>query len=288
MKKILFIVNPNAGKKKSSAEDIRQALSDQAIDYDIAITQHHQHAKQLAQQNQHQYQTFVAIGGDGTINEVINGIGENNTLGIIPMGSGNDFARSIDLPINDLTAALRIILKGTTKEVDIGEINGIRFINAVGIGFDGYANHLSQKIRWIKGGLKYIFAIAKAAIFYKPQEATLEINNVKCTTPIFMLSINNGKFVGNGLPTAPNAKLDDGQFNVIKISHLKRYRLATQFGRMKKGLIQSIPEVEHQLASELNATSASPLYIHYDGEAMYNTNSIHIKIHPKAIKLICP
>ena len=286
MKQFLFIVNPHAGKQKDLSNSIRQIMSQSDIEFDIIKTTHRGHAKQITQQADH-YHTVVAVGGDGTINEIINGMQNHHQLGIIAMGSGNDFARSVALPINNIDAALAVLSKKEIKTIDLGEINGTRFINAIGIGFDGYANHLSEKLTWITSGLKYYAAIALALIHYRPQTVEIELNNNTTHTPLFMLSINNGIFVGNGLPTAPNAQLDDGKLDLIQVNRLRRYRLITQFPRMCQGQMQTIPEVQHQLIDQIKIVAKKPLYIHYDGEALHHTTEASIRVLPHSLSLIC-
>ncbi len=287
MQKYLFIVNPRAGKQKDITKQLDQILQHHPIIYNIITTTHRGHANHLCQDLAHQYDIVVAVGGDGTINEVINGIANHNvTLGIIALGSGNDFARSFALPINNINAAIKALLKGHTNTIDLGEINGIRFINAVGIGFDGYANHISQQLAWITGGLKYYCAIVIAFFRYRSLNVTITTPNHKTTTPLFMLSINNGTYVGNGLPTAPTALLDDGQLNMVEIKHIRPWRLLTQFPKLSQGKINEISEVTHNLITNISIQSSQPLPIHYDGEALRNTKEAHIKVIPNALKII--
>ncbi len=288
LQNVLFVINPRAGSEKSILNNLKNALGDHSLKYDFVFTKHPGHAKEITENKATDYDAIVAVGGDGTVNEIVNGLKNQSTLlGIVPIGTGNDFARSCQIPIDSIAQAINVLTTCRVKKIDLGEINGIRFINAVGIGFDGYANNIAKHLGFIKGKLKYLISIPIALLFYSFIKVKIDIDNHCSNNTLLMLSIANGKFVGDDLPIAPEAELDDGQFNIVQVAKTSRYRVISQFRRMQQGHINDIPEVTHQLATSIRISAEKVLPIHYDGEVLENTKEVKIEMLHHAINLIC-
>ena len=280
-KKYLLIINPQSrgGHSLSDLATTEALLTQQGITYTSQMTQYKGHATKIAAQQGEHFDIIIALGGDGTINEIISGLKSRKPLGIIPFGSGNDFARSCHIPLNDIPAAVDIILKHHIKQVDLGMINEHYFINGIGIGFDGHTNHIAQRFRYIRGGMKYYAAIAIAFFTYKPLQVNISSKSINYQGPLFMLSLSNGCFIGNGLQLSPEACLDDQFLDYFTISKIARLRILTQFRHMLMNNGHKIKEASHGLLDTIQITSTEPIPFHFDGEALATPcKELHIKL----------
>ena len=170
-KKYYFIVNPKAGegRKLSHLSEIQSFCQEHNLKYETVLTKQPKEATNLARKAAHQFQVIVAVGGDGTVNEVVNGMVDSPAiLGILPIGSGNDFAKEIGLSRN-LKKDLKILLEGQTKEVDVGLANSqYYFINGLGVGFDGEAaSRVRQFTKYFGGYPAYLMAVLRTLATYK-------------------------------------------------------------------------------------------------------------------------
>ena len=171
MKKIVYIINPNSGvgKKRSIAKEIRQlwkenGKSDSKIE--IVYTAHRGHARELAESYRNKVDIIVAVGGDGTVNEIGTGLINSSTaLGIIPAGSGNGLARELDIPLR-ITNAIEIINEAKIRTLDVMKIQDHYSLNVAGIGFDAFISHKFAKVK-VRGPLQYMNLIAKEYPRYK-------------------------------------------------------------------------------------------------------------------------
>ena len=168
-------------------------------------------AGRIARESIGGYEVIVAVGGDGTVSQVVSGmVSSSLPLGIIPAGSGNDFIKSLNIP-NDLEKAFEIVIRGTTRVIDVGRINGIFFANGVGIGFDAAVNRASYSINHSKKGLLlYVWALVKTLGRFNPVPMTVTMNGERREQEVFLLSVGNGTTVGGGFRLTPHARLDDG------------------------------------------------------------------------------
>ncbi|EOC99787.1 diacylglycerol/lipid kinase family protein [Caldisalinibacter kiritimatiensis] len=195
---MLFIINPIAGgdRAKNIHPLIEEIMENTNITYKIVYTKGHNDATRIAYDAiKKGYKTIVAVGGDGTINEVAKGIikAGKGTLGIIPGGTGNDLVRSLNIPI-DPKEALQVILTGKTKKIDVGEANGKVFLNVASVGFDSEIAKNTEKIKkHIKNKFAYTVGLLKTLITYKNKKVEIILdNNVKINTNLLLLAVANG------------------------------------------------------------------------------------------------
>jgi len=246
------------------------------------------HASQLADKLHNEYDAVVAYGGDGTANEVMNGLaGSATPLGIIPDGTGNDFVRCINVP-HKLHQAVQILLGFKTRLMDLGTIDNHLFINGVGIGFDGYVNFKSKSVKLLKGSLSYLYAVFASLAFWKAIPIEIEIDGHNLgVRKSFLIAIGNGWSVGGGLKLTPNASIHDKIFDICHIPDVPLGKILLNFGRLKTGTIAAVREVQMHQGRRIKVTSDYPLPAHYDGEYYQQiSREINISIVPQSATVI--
>jgi YegS/Rv2252/BmrU family lipid kinase len=240
------------------------------------------------------FRTVVAVGGDGTIHEVINGVMRSRyskevSLGIIPLGGGNDFVRSAGIPL-DLQQALTIIKHNHTTDLDVGKLEDRYFINSMGIGFDAVVCKISSKIKFLNGLLRYLFATIIAFFFYKKYKVGIKTFNDLYRTSSVMITIGNGKFCGGGYCLTPDAEFNDGKLDVCLVKSVPLWKVLTVFPKAISGTHTKLPFIEMKKTHILEVQSDVELPVYLDGEIpkLTNYNHIRIKLIKNAIKLIIP
>jgi YegS/Rv2252/BmrU family lipid kinase len=246
------------------------------------------HATELVKEIGDRFDVLVSVGGDGTINEVINGVPDIKIpFGMIPIGTGNDFARSCSIPYDSIEEAIQILLNHDVKTIDVGEVNGRKFVNVLGMGFEGQANWNGRKLQFIKGSLRYILAIAYTLIAFKRFPMKLTLGRKVLEDDVYLVSIGNGWNVGGGLQLTPKAIMDDGKFDVCYIKAITRRRVITNFSKLTKGTITEIEEVEIHHAKRIKVESTVDIPFHFDGEIFpEKMRKLDIKLIPKAQPII--
>ena len=289
-KKYMLIVNPEAGSGKTMKvlPQIENILRTKKVEYEFHFTQEPRHATELVKEIGSKFDVIVSVGGDGTINEVINGLPDFKIpFGMIPIGTGNDFARSCSIPYNSIEEAIQILMNHDVKNIDVGEVNGRKFINVLGMGFEGQVNWNARKIEFIKGAFRYILAIAYTLIAYKRIPIKLTLDKKTLDDGIYLISVGNGWNVGGGLQLTPKAKLDDGVFDVCYVKEIKRWRIITNFSKLLKGTLPELDEVEIFQAKRIKVESPEFIPFHFDGEIFEEKcKKLDIKIHSKAQPII--
>ena len=272
--KILFIINPTAGKgtAKKSSYHLKNILESKSIDFDFKYTNAIGDAKKICSKFHNKYDLIVVFGGDGTINEAVNGLfGKNTPLGVIPNGTGNDFARSANIPLK-INDAINNILNGKKRKIDIGLINGQYFINVVGIGFDGYVNIESKKIKILKGKPVFIASVLKTLNKWRAVPINITLDKNSFYSKSYLVCISNGWSVGGGLSMTPDAKIDDGFFDICHLKDISPFKIILNFPKLTNGKIDQINEVKIYKSKKITIKSDSSLPIHVDGEIIIGEN----------------
>ncbi|MBP6413058.1 MAG: diacylglycerol kinase family lipid kinase [Bacteroidia bacterium] len=288
-KSICFIINPISGTGKQ--KQVEQLLSEVSISerfsYDIVYTQKPHHATELSKAAvDKNYDIVVAVGGDGSVNEVSKGLLHSSTkLGILPCGSGNGFARHLSIPM-DLKAALDVILNGNSQLVDSGEINGHHFINIAGIGFDAHIAHLFSNFGK-RGFLAYIQLVLKEFFKYKMQSYELKIDVEGFMQKAFLLSFANGSQFGNNAFISPNSKINDGSGELcilqkIPLLHIPYFAYLLFSKKAHKSRF-----IQHLPFKKLEVKSGSGK-IHLDGEAFELDREFTVTILPNSLQVLIP
>lgn len=299
--KIKLILNPTAnhGHSLQAAADLRLMIGPH--DADWSGTDYPGHAIEIARQAAEKgYDLVVALGGDGTVHEVVNGLMQvpkeiRPALGIVPLGSGNDFAHILGIPA-DSGAALHSALEGQPHPLDVGSVRDENdrleyFNNNIGMGFDSLVNMHTRKITAIHGFMMYFVALM-ITIFRNFSAIDLHVETDQETWDLntLMLSLGNGPREGGGFIITPDAKLDDGLLNYVTIRKISRLMMLRLVPEVMKGTHGRFKQVRMGTCRKMNVTSKQPLYIHCDGEIYAGFGSdvrrLTIQIHPNSIQFL--
>jgi len=302
--KYFVIANPACRRGKSAEKIplIEATLRSHDLDFKLVQTNEPGHAIQLAAQAASKdYDVVVAVGGDGTINEVVNGLmlgraeGKSQpALGLISIGTGNDLIFGLDQEQN-IDRTCNLIAYGKRRKIDIGHIvtddlpDGRYFANGLGIGFDAAGGILAEKIKWPRGFLAYLIAaLQNIFIYYTAPTLEIILDEEIINMPTLLLSVMNGRRVGGGFLTAPEALLNDGLFDLCIAEEVGRGRMLTLLPRFLQGTQINEPEIHMKRVAKLKINAVhGAMSIHTDGEIICSASKeATIKILPLALEII--
>jgi len=286
-RKALFIINPISGGKKKDGvpELIEKHLDTNLFKPVIVFSDGVSHARQIAKEAVDKFDLVVAVGGDGTVNEVASAIvGSNTTLGIVPFGSGNGLARFLHIPM-DTQKAIEMLGKGKAMAIDSGKLNGQPFFNMAGMGFDA---HISEVFSHTKkrGFVTYIKSSIKEVINYKPQIYNLNIDGKDYEREAFMLSFANSSQYGNDAHISPNASVQDGLLDVCVIKPFPLWRFFEMGIRMMLKATDKTKYVEIIRGQHIFVKRDNPGPLHLDGEPQMAGTDAEIVLVPHSLKVI--
>lgn len=275
--KYIFIVNPESAKGNAMKiiGNIEKVCKQEHIEYEVCYTLAQGDATRLAQSYKDDENIIYAVGGDGTLSEVLNGvIGTKNKIGIIPTGSGNDFYRTV----KELAKA--------EIESDVGVVNGKYFLNIACVGIDAeVANNVPlMKKKNVKVKNLYTASILYTFTHFKFKQIHFKSQEKDEKGNFTILSICNGRYYGGGYNISPKASLEDNYFDVYYINKLRLPSIINLLLKLKKGKLEQDKRTNHFKTNNITVTSEEPIRFNVDGETIENTK-FEIKIIPKAIKI---
>ena len=306
-KKISYkiIVNPTSGRGTgaSSIPQIEALLNSHALDFEIVLTERPWHAAELAQQAaEGGFDVVVAAGGDGTANEVINGLMKAKVavstlpaMGVLSVGRGNDFAYSMYVP-TDLEAGCQVLAADHRKTIDIGRVQGGLFPdgrffgNGVGIGFDAVVGFEALKLKRLHGFPSYLVAALKTIfLYYQAPQVKITYEDQELELPALMVSIMNGRRMGGGFMMAPEGLSDDGLLDVCIAHQVSRPIIFYLIGKFMSGTQDEHPAIQRIHARELQVTALKGILpAHADGETLCTDGTeLNVELLPKQIDFIC-
>ena len=262
-------------------QNIDKAVFDATIVFSDGVS----HARIIALEAVGKYDIIVAVGGDGTVNEIASAIvGSDTALGIVPYGSGNGLARFLGVPMSP-NQAIQALVKGNAETIDSGTVNGQPFFNMAGMGFDA---HISEVFSHGKkrGFISYIKSSIEEISRYGEQQYHIEIDGKVYERNAFMLSIANSSQYGNNAHISPKASVQDGLLDVCLIRKFPLWRFPEMGIRMLTKTSESTSYVEIIRGKQINVTRQTEGPIHLDGEPQVMGTAIHINIVPNSLKVI--
>jgi diacylglycerol kinase (ATP) len=287
-RKALFIINPvSGGKKKDGVPELVEKYLDPTIfDYDIEFTTGIFHAHDLAKAAVGEYEIVVAVGGDGTVNEIASAIaGTDTILGVIPFGSGNGLARFLTIPM-DTEEAIKTMNAGRTITIDAGKMNGQWFFNMAGMGFDAHISHVFANGSTKRGFVSYFKSSIREISTYKSKNYHIEIDGVVYDREAFMLSMANSSQYGNNAHVSPHASVQDGLLDVCIIKPFPLWRFPEMGLRMFTKTADSSQYVEIIKGKHIVITRQEEGPIHLDGEPQVAGTDIDIEVVPNSLHVI--
>lgn len=285
-----IITNPTSrkGHGERLTKLITGALAEKEIEYTLSHTSLEEDATSLARKAADAGEDLVlCIGGDGTVSGVAGGLVNSNTaLGIIPAGTGDDFARYLGIPKNPLDA-LDIALNGKPLSIDAAMANDRVFINAAGSGFDVEVLHRTLGYKKIFHGLPaYVLGVLSAVFGYPQMDVKIEYNGRVIEQKSLILSVANGQYIGGGMHVAPLADSSDGLFDVLYVDEIARWRIPFLLAGFIGGSHLKWPIVHHFRCEELTVTT-SDSSLQLDGE-IFSEKTVKYKILPNSIRVMVP
>lgn len=272
---IKIIVNPRAGdgKARETGFRVEKFLCDRGIEYSLETTYRPKGATSLAKKAiDDGFELIIAVGGDGTVNEVLNGmVGSTGTLAVIPAGIQNNFSRMLGLDPGDINAACEAALGKKTKKIDVGMINGTYFINGIGIGLNAEAGKKGKKGNY----LKRLFSSLKK---FKAPRLEINIGGVDFNARPLLAKIANGGYSGGSYNAVPHAVLDDGLLDICLLNDMPRHRAYFHLPRFLKGKHKKMFPLTTLKASEITIHSDDPFDVVYDGEIAERSSPYNITV----------
>jgi diacylglycerol kinase (ATP) len=299
------IVNPNAGKRKGQHDwlTIAKFLDEAGIEYANVFTEHRDHAMKLTRKFiESGFRKIIVVGGDGTLNEVVNGIFTQDfakpgeiTLAMIPVGTGNDWCRMFDIPFN-YKDSIKLIVKGNVFLQDIGVLEYIsgegrqkkrHFANMAGMGFDAMVAKKTNKQKEAGKGnpLSYFINIFSSLFAFKITRTNITLDDRNIRSEIFSMSVGICQFNGGGMKQAPYAIPDDGLFDLTIISPIGKFKIIRNILKLLDGSFTRLPEVSTFKSAYINIESDPPLYIEVDGESLGHS-PFEFNIKQKSLHII--
>jgi len=302
VRRLVAILNPQAdrGRTAQLAESLQQAVRGR-LDLSLRLTSMRGEAVDLARDAARHCDAVIAIGGDGTVHEVANGLmavptAQRPALGIIPAGSGNDFASAVGVT-TDFDRCLEVIQAGASRAVDVGKVKsstGLEryFVNNVGTLLDGKVNLASHQLHWPRGSGLYMRAVLQTLV-RRPAVARLEldVDGMPIVREATVLSIGNGSRSGGKFFLTPEAEIDDGQLNYMLAGAMTRPRLMWRLMQSVHCERPADPLIEHGRFAHMTMRSSIPLAVHVDGEPWLRpAEAVHelaINVLPRELNVLC-
>jgi YegS/Rv2252/BmrU family lipid kinase len=301
MREAKVIVNPIAagGKVGRRWPQLRDVLAKGGLPFDAELTQHPGHATVIAQRAVDDgYRHIVSVGGDGTVNEVVNGlvvdgqVPSDLVLSIVPGGTGCDFVRILDIA-RDPVQACQTVLGDRVRTVDLGEIRCLcqgksivrYFVNVAGVGFDGETSvRVNRMSKRITGTLPYLTSLLLTLVSYQNKDVELTVNEYRLLGRLNSVVICNGQYFGGGMWVGPQAAADDGVFDVVLLKDLTKPELIVNIPRIYRGTHLTHPKVESLQGTEIHVKAQQRMFIQAEGELVGETPA-SFRMLPAALNL---
>jgi len=276
--KVLLVYNPYAGHKRAKKilPQVEALFTEKKIDFDLRLTDYPEHTVEIVRQaNFHQYDGVVASGGDGTLFEVVNGYFQNPSkkripLGILPTGTGNAFARDLNLDVSRWQDAVGVIRLAKPRKVDVGLFHthgqDVYYLNILGLGFVADVTKTAHRLK-IFGNISYTLGVFYQTILLNAHHLTIEIEGKVLERENIFVEVSNTRYTANFL-MAPNAKIDDGLLDITLLGRLTRRRLLKCFPKIFTGEHIYLDEIETFQAKRLSVTTDIPKVLTPDGELL--------------------
>ncbi|MDP4090409.1 MAG: diacylglycerol kinase family lipid kinase [Bacillota bacterium] len=289
----IFIINPHAGKgiTVGRISKIKEICSENGVEPEIEITKAPGHATEIARRYASDEDIRIyAVGGDGTLNEVLNGmVGSSSSLAVIPTGSGNDFIRSLCAEVS-WEDILSKSIRGEAVPMDLGKAHDKYFINISSVGLDAEINYNStrlKKLPLLPAKFAYLISIFLTVFGYKSKKMRIVLDDREIITETLLAAVANGRYYGGGMKVAPYAELWDGSFDICHVDRVGTFKIIRLFPRLMKGEHESIREVHFYRSKKVRIICEDEISVNIDGEA-FRRKEIEFEVLPRCINIVVP
>jgi YegS/Rv2252/BmrU family lipid kinase len=286
---LALLVNPSSagGKTLKLLPRVEQALDGLRVEFRVQRTKGLEHGAEQALRAIEAGEVPVVMSGDGLVGAVGGAMaGSDTPLGIIPGGRGNDLARVLGIP-DEPEAAVDALLAGHSRWIDVGEANGKRFLGIVSIGFDSEANRRANEIHFLRGNLVYAYAALRTLLGWKPARFTVRVDAERIRLTGYSVSVANSRAFGGGMYIAPDAELDDGEFDIVTVGEVGKLRFVGNLPKVFKGTHIEEDEVQVFRAQHLELSASKPFPVYADGEHLTELPAT-LRVLPRALRVLVP
>ncbi len=289
--KLIILFNPSAGRGKARRvlAEALEVLRRRKVEFSVRESRSAQHLQELAREAcRERPDAIVSAGGDGTHHYIFNGLaGASNPLGLLSLGSGNDFADGMGVP-RDARAAIDVLLSGRVREVDLARVGGAVYGCLAGAGFDSVVTrYANERVRRLHGSAAYAWAILRCLKSYRPEPLELESDSGSFSGDVLFAVVGNSVSYGGGLRLTPRAQLDDGLLDVCIVPFMGKVELLRWVPSAYRGRHLAHPRIIYFQARRVTLRSASRLELFGDGEFMQDLPAT-IEVAPCALRVLVP
>ncbi|HTR74327.1 MAG TPA: diacylglycerol kinase family protein [Solirubrobacterales bacterium] len=289
MQPLALLVNPSSGggRGQKLLPRVEAALDARRVPFRVVRTKSLEHGVAEALAAVEADELPVVLSGDGLIGTIGGAMaGAETPLGILPGGRGNDLARVLGIP-TEPEKAIEVVLAGNSRAIDVGEANGKRFLGIASLGFDSEANRRANETRLLRGSLVYAYAALRTLATWKSARFTIAIGDERTRFEGYSVIVANSKAYGGGMFVAPDAELDDGEFDVVTIGTVGKLRFLGNLPKVFKGTHVNDDEVRVMRASRLSVSAARPFAVYADGEHLTDLPA-DLRVIPRALRVLVP
>jgi YegS/Rv2252/BmrU family lipid kinase len=286
---IALLANPSAadGRSLKCLDLVRAELERRGVEYRVATPSGRDAARAVAREAAERGETVAAVGGDGTIGLIAGALrGTPGRLAVIPAGRGNDLARVLGIPENPVEAA-GVALDGEERTVDVGDVDGVPFIGIASLGFDSDANRIANEAKFVKGNLVYLYAALRALAGWKHASFRVVVDGVAHDVHGWSVAVANSKAYGGGMYVAPQAELDDGEFDIVMGSASSKWTFLKDLPKVFKGTHGELPYVQTLRGKKVELSADRPFTIYADGDPIGELPAT-VGISPRSLNILVP
>jgi YegS/Rv2252/BmrU family lipid kinase len=281
-------MNPTAahGRAAKLLPRVREELEKLNAQYHVVEARDIGHAAEAAREAAAAGETVVAMGGDGMVGTLAGALGGSTTLGVLPAGRGNDFARELSIP-SDVAAACQVLASGIERQLDLGEANGRPFVCIASTGYDSEANRIANEARLIRGNLVYLYAALRALSAWRPARFTVHLDGTHHQFDGYTVAAANSRFYGGGMRVAPDADVSDGLLDVVMIENTSKLRFLSNLPKVFSAKHVQLEGVRTFRAKEVEISADRPFDVYADGDRLTQLPAT-VRVIPNALRVLAP